>query len=299
MNRLTNFLNDFGTLKDTLTISFRLPCVLLTLVACRTHIYHDGYHNSSTSRCDGVQMKRNKEKRIIRMSQVYKLLKEGGPRKHSELLKATEIPEKTMDRILADWRDLGLIQKRPDAYWSLVEHLRKPYKTKAEKDDALEHSVRLIPGLECILTEYRRSHPDNVKAEADALKVEIEAGPRLKELAEQHLKTGYPSISRQLEGYRGLMEDARLRLGKRKYPKRIVDFVIEGIITFPNTIEDMEKWPLDRNKQPPEDLVAILNRKNVAHSELEREIRKMEFFIQVGTPLDGICEACKDITIHE
>jgi len=244
-------------------------------------------------------MRKNKELWLHRRKRVLELFKER-PYRYSELVKTTRLPEKTVDRILIDLRVLGLIIKRADGYWAWFEQLREPYRTKDEKDDALEHSRKLVPGLESILAEGRQSHSDAVKSEAEAMKVEVEGGPRLKEFSELHLKTGYPALYEKLEEYRELRANARRKLElEGKYPNQIINFVVDGIVTFPKDVEEVKKWPLDQTKQPPEDLIEILNQRADAYSQLEREIRKIELFIQLGRPLDGCCEACKGIKIFK
>jgi len=241
-------------------------------------------------------MGKNKQLWAQKRRQVLELLKTGGAYRYSELVRVTRIAEKTMDRILADLRSLGLIEKRHDGYWAWFEHIRKRYKTKDEKDDDLEHSRLLISGLESILAEDRHSHPDALKAEAEGSRI-LDDPMWIKKLAEEHLKTGYPSQYRKLEEYRALRADIRHKLEQKKYPKRIVSLIVDGMVTFPRNVDEIKGWPWNWKASPPKDLIGVLDQKLKAYSELEHEIHEIELLIHLRKPLDGCCQACKSVGV--
>jgi len=155
----------------------------------------------------------------------------------------------------------------------------------------LEHSKRLILGLDAILV-------GDIKGSMWAIKVESEGGGELKKFAEQHLETGYPSIYKKLKAYRQLRDRTKSMLEQKGYPKRIINFVVDGTATFPN-LEELEKWPWCRPNLLPQDLGDILERTLSVYKELEKEINLLKDRIDMGEPLGGGCESCPNVSILE
>jgi hypothetical protein len=217
-------------------------------------------------------------------------------------------------RYLNDLKYLGWAECK-DGLWFRRYPITRSYKTKAEKDDAWEHSKELVMGLEAILTEGRAGHSDALEIEAfpgpqfasklrsghqdvyDYILTKVGDVKRIKRFAEEHLMTGYPLVYGSLEKYRKLLVDIRRRLEQNNHPEKVIRFVVDGVATFPTDIKDSVNWPLGTDEPIEDDIREALKQKLEAYAELESKIREIEHYVFAREPLDGQCPACKGIRI--
>jgi len=200
-------------------------------------------------------------------------------------LRQTGIPEKTLDRILEEFRVLGIIEK-VNGYWRLKSET--PYKTKDEYDIALQHSKKLLIGLEAILAEDRLGWQPLI-GRGDLLAKVEEEGELAKPFAEAHLRTGYPNIYKKLVEYRELNAKIKKDLVEGGYPLEIVDFVVKGKKSLSANFNDY--------KQKLKELEGVIKQKLEAYSKLMNEVRSLQVMVRLGKPLGGFCRACPNFNI--
>jgi hypothetical protein len=221
---------------------------------------------------------------------------------------------RTVYRYLNDLKYLEDVEEK-EGLWYPCYRTGKPFSTKAEKDDAWEHSKELVVGLEAILAEGRASHSDALETEAfpgphlankfrsgqrdvyDHILTKVGDVNRIRQFAEEHLISGYPLIYESLEKYRKLLVDTRRRLEQNNHPEKVIRFVVDGIATFPTALEDSVKWPWGTDEPIEDDIREALKQKLEAYAELESKIREIEHYVFVREPLDGQCQRCKGIKV--
>jgi hypothetical protein len=118
---------------------------------------------------------------------------------YSELKNKTNIPEKSLARILKEYLEFwGLAKKVTDEdgreKWSWIEDV-KEYRTVRELDADLNHSKKILPAIDMILAEdwtlglrYASDMPQTRDPHMDQAALEF------KESMLQHLESGYPDI---------------------------------------------------------------------------------------------------------
>ena len=129
----------------------------------------------------------------IYIKKVIEALREG-PKTWTEL-KNLGIPEKTLQRALQDYLMYwGLVRKNQRHYFWYEDI--QVFNSDREYQLAIEHSRKLIPGLEGIILEFQ----SKLFKALDFLyrTDEYAEKMRLKDFAKQHLKTGYPQIYKKL-----------------------------------------------------------------------------------------------------
>ena len=137
--------------------------------------------------------------RLDRRRKVIKLLKNKSMR-YTEIVKETGILESTLDRILKELKKLGLAakdeRKRLD-YWRWYTYTKKY--NRLTYDKAIEHAKLLMPGFQSLL-EFGEFYVLSLPPDREEqIKRRI-----LSNFAEQHLKTGYPTIYKNLISFREL-----------------------------------------------------------------------------------------------
>ena len=221
-----------------------------------------------------------------------------------------KIPDKTLDRILKEYLSFwGLIKKvdfmgkeipasqpadtsikKRKGLWSWYETTRT-YNSR-ELELALERSRKLSIGLEAILAEIPNLWTSSERAMEWVRKIEHE-GRKFKPFAEQHLKTGYPEIYEKVMLFRRLGKEIKTVIEEtyKELPERtkqIIQFVVYSA------------EPLGFEPPPISDEVQNINVKRLdVYEELTHDIRLVIMKINMGEPLDGICQLCPRVSIVE
>ena len=236
-----------------------------------------------------------------RMKPVINALREG--KKTWSELKAFDIPDKTLHRILEDYlKKWGLADKEGD-YWVWYEYSRV-FKSRADYDLAIDHSRQLLPALRNILEVAT-----------------IERHP-LYSYVKEHLRF-YPETYRKLEkfeeafnervrelfhkqGHRIITSSNFLRLESVQVKGRFFSrtkFVKKNV---PLMIGDYEKNLSETDLKEIKELRDLLedtkafNERFEIYRELAGDISLLIAKVEVGLePLEGKCSLCPSITISE
>jgi len=168
----------------------------------------------------GIRSHKRRNERIANRKRMLKILREGGPKSYSELVKEMEKSQSTIDRCLQDLgkeKGLGLIDKI-EGRWVWVGNdpigghwVGDPEGMHWEGSDNVyntltDHARNLIPGFKKLLDygvvfEQKLPHYLGIP-----LHSKVTDNDRiLRECAESHLKA-YPTIYEKLEKYRALSD---------------------------------------------------------------------------------------------
>ena len=222
------------------------------------------------------------------------------PIKWTELKTKLKIPERTLSRILEYLQDCGLAKKHKEdggrfGRWFWYEHL-KTYETREDYEIALRHSEELFLGLDAILAEEINlclllPHPlSDLKG-----RNLITEGNELKPFAEEHLKSGYPTIYKKLMEFR----EALSKLQKLKEHYNIKDVFSH----FKVYREDFPEHLSARFKSPREDTPKPIKRLRKQRLESFRELADhflaITLKVKMGEPLRGSCQLCPKVHIIE
>ena len=146
-------------------------------------------------------MKRSKIRRPPKLEYFDRVFEElaKGPKRWSELKEATEIPEKTLARILERISKWGVVTKNEEGKWILnaYTHLYyRTFKSEEEKKLYLKHSEEeLLPGLYRLLQSLGAISKVPLKDlgfEGDEIFLE-----KLEECARSHIRTGILSYRKK------------------------------------------------------------------------------------------------------
>jgi hypothetical protein len=214
----------------------------------------------------------------------------------SEIVRETKLPRRTVTRALDSLEYWGLAKKTKKGgaeYWVWSEHYRV-YETKHDYDLAIRHSRNLMDGLAAV------SNPE--------LFPERVTNPKMKKLvflrdmAEEHLRTGYPSISGEIEEYSVFMK-------KRKILAREVARV-DLDLHFEDVLNEVRLFLLNKRLSRRRDVERLVHKlapekidliNRVEAEKAERNLRiagllqRLELQVMNGEPLDGRCELCPNI----
>lgn len=205
-------------------------------------------------------MTKKEGKRLVKRKKVIDVLRDR-PRKYAELVKETGIPESTMNRILYELGVYELVYKR-GGYWVWYQHAKKPpWKgTPIAYDKAIEHARLLLPGFLSLLESEEFYIPSLPPDHEEELKRRF-----LSRFAEQHIKTGYPTIHENLISFRKL--NAKLQKLKEgevgPFLKKLAGRL--GIITETNW-KSLRKtlWPKENLVEQPPFLLGPFEEQEIA-----------------------------------
>ena len=233
-----------------------------------------------------------------------------GPKRWNELKEATNIPEKTLSRILERISKWGVVSKNEEGKWILnvYAHLYyRTFKSEEEKRLYLKHSEELLPGLYRLLQSLGAISKIPLKDlgfKKDEIILE-----KLEECARSHIKTGYPElwekIKRCCELWRkiaDLIESISPDLSivvtydiplKKTLTEEFDDF-LSKIVCFPwkSLVKIKYKRQVSRLIKMKEELLNLLKE---IYGELILLILKIE---KRGEPLLGECPYCPRITVE-
>jgi len=220
----------------------------------------------------------------------------------SELSKETGIPERTLRRYLTDYLNhWGLAAKDKDGNWAWYETTRF-LAPKEDLEIALQHSRKLIPGLDALAVSL--TSPELYAGNAKGLtEQDIFA---LKEAAENHINNGYPRLSAQITNL-NYLNVQRKELYENATGEPATD-------NWSNLLQDLyyfRKLKLNvpkKNLKRVQKLVKIPSNKLALIDELEeqwqkgyfqtsKDIRDLERKIEQGEPLEGKCKLCPAISV--
>lgn len=196
-------------------------------------------------------------------------------------------------------RDKGkcFLPEQYDVYVSTKKYPRKRFVSKADLEVALNHSRKLVLGLEAIFVDDQLWYPQMEPWSSD---VRTE-GVGLKRFAEEHLKTGYPAIYKKMRAYLDVREELKRLIQKKGYSKEVVDDTRLRIYTLIGPqdyiTENQRKWILSRSKKVPRDLPRIVKENILTFFELDEEIKILEEKISMGEPLSGSCKLCPNVRV--
>ena len=251
-------------------------------------------------------MSKRPSERLIKRKRILDIIKEG-PKTTSQILNLTKkikYPRATVIRILHEFETLKLI-KKIEGFWYWCEYHREFANIK-EYEIMLEHSKGLIPGLQAILTSIF-----GLEEKHD------EKSIKLKEYAEQHLITGYPTVYSKIREFRKANQESKERIAK--YLASLQDKLC-FIITSLKPIEIKPLYPgmfamtyaaspiiEAKTKEEALEFRKILDSITKEeeskllriYKDLSGEVCAIILKVEHGTPLKGKCDACPQIKMKE
>jgi hypothetical protein len=198
-------------------------------------------------------------------------------------------------------RDKGryFLPEQFEVYIRTKKYPKKRFLSKADLEIALNHSRKLILGLEAIFVDDQFWYP---QAEPWATMVRTE-GISLKRFAMEHLKSGYPVIFKKMMTYFEIREKLEWLIEKKHYSKEFVDNVRISLRTAiaPSEYmtEEIKNFIFGRSKKIPEDLAEIMEKNIRTFFELHEEIKNIEAKIENGEPLSGTCKRCPNVRVDK
>ena len=197
-------------------------------------------------------------------------------------------------------RDKGkcFFPEQYDVYISTKKYPRKRFVSKADLEVALNHSQKLVLGLEAFFVDDQLWYP---QVEPWASEVRTE-GMSLKRFAEEHLENGYPAIYKKMRAYLEVREELKRLTQKKGYSKELVDdtrlFMATKIGLHKQYMsEETRNWILTRPRKIPFDLAKIMWDNIQTFYELAVEVNNLKEKIENGEPLSGSCEFCPNVRI--
>jgi hypothetical protein len=221
----------------------------------------------------------------------------------SELLVETGLPERTLRRILTDsLASWGLIIKDKEGNWAWYE-TTKLYATKIDLEIALEHSRKLIPGLDLLAASV--STPEQyVEKTKGLVQQDVFA---LKEAAENHIRTGYPILSAQLTKLENLNAQRKCFFVNVIGESSTEDWssLLQDIHNFRGMKLAVSKKNLGRVQKLvgkiSSDKLALIDELEeqwqTGSDQASKDIRDLERKIEHGTPLEGKCKFCPAVSV--
>lgn len=269
--------------------------------------------------------------RLIRRKKVINILRKKRIR-HNDLVRESEIPETTVERILKELKILDLAdQDREDGivYWAWYEYATV-FSSEEQFKRAIDHSRKLLPGLEVILrTQEGKGEKEDTE----------------RECVEQHLSSGYPKISTKLNKLRkqetelgelkkgkikelldGLQSSEDIEIGPYVYfqgLRPVYDlsswFINQILLRKPPSvyvvpsyhIEGKDKKKVEEMGRKIEQLIKAIDQNELddlaklqdemlrIHTEVAGDIHRLIWRIDHGQPLKGKCDLCPKIEIRE
>lgn len=227
-----------------------------------------------------------------------------------ELEKETGISERTLRRILRDYLSYWkLVAQDKDGNWAWYETTRA-YATKIDLEIALEHSLKLIPGLDSLSASFAvtwyEGKPKGLK-EQDVF--------ALKDAAENHIRTGYPLLSAQITQLNSLKAQ-RKNLYEIATDQPAPDgwsSLLDNLYSFHQFSSDpslkskpkLPKTNLNKVKKllkkiHVDDLALIIKLEKeykIIDEQTARDIQDLKLKITHGEPLEGKCVLCTAINV--
>lgn len=243
----------------------------------------------------------------------------------SELKEITNIPDKSLERILKDYLSFwGLIRKVKDEKdrekWAWIENV-KVYRTVREFDLDLNHSKKIVPAIDAILGEDRMLWPTNIREH------------EFKEFLLQHLETEYRDIYGLVLNLRGILGewDRYLEEIGAKYHMEIDNWVSESARALGHdsiSPAHFERWrgqwqekfgrailtevfgiPIRVSHsmlhileflpdEAKDYATAIQGKRCQIFEDLNSELSKLRSRVNMGRPLDGRCGLCPRVRIE-
>jgi DNA-binding transcriptional ArsR family regulator len=226
----------------------------------------------------------------------------------TKLSDGTELPDKTLARLLEYLDYWGLAKKDEKGRWKWYEEVIT-CESETEYKIAMGHSRKLLKSLPAaIYSETPNSNPRSKMQELQTLK----------EMAEEHIKTGYPELipkisdfaktsserDRLLGEIRTLVHDSKLGEVEKAGDFDVLQNIYHWSIGF-------RKWLVlkkhRRNIQqliakiPPEKLKQICDLERTSMTlvanELQPVIHAISMQVEHGEPLHGKCQLCPKIKI--
>jgi len=161
-----------------------------------------------------------KQPNIIARKKIIDILKDGKALKAKELAIKTDIPIRTLWRILKELKTCGLAEQRPDKYWVWSEYENRWKGSPIEYKACIGHGINLIPGFKELINnavpefwfpQYIRFNQMDEETEKVGTLISYPKLPTytklsiLSECAENHLKR-YPTIYENLRICKSLSE---------------------------------------------------------------------------------------------
>ena len=197
------------------------------------------------------------------------------------------------------FRDNGkyFLPEQFEVYTLTKKYPKKRFVTKADLTIALNHSRKLILGLEAFLVDDQLWYP---QIEPWATMVRT-GGIDLKNFAKDHLESGYPAIYEKMRTYLDVREELKKLIEKKSYSEELVNDARRSlrvaIAPSEYLTEEMKNVILNRSKKVPRDLEIIMEKNIRTFFEFREEIKNIEEKIENGEPLSGSCKLCPNIRI--
>lgn len=197
------------------------------------------------------------------------------------------------------FRDKGkyFLPNQYEFYVSTKKYPKKRFVTKTDLEIALNHSRKLILGLEAIFVDDQLWYP---QAEPWATKIRTD-GISLKNYAKNHLETGYPTVYEKMKTYLDVSEELERLIHKKSYSKELVDDVRRSlrisIAPSEYMTEEIKNFILSQSRKVPRDLAKIMKKNIRTFFELHDEIRNIEEKIRNGEPMNGSCKRCPNVRV--
>ena len=174
---------------------------------------------------------------------------------------------------------------------------------------AREHSRKLIQGLAALGASF--ADPELYAGKAK--EIAIQEASALKEAAEDHIRTGYPSISAQITNLnnlnaqrKNLYENATGQPAPNDWPSLLRRSSLSPKIPTCSSekTSNSEREPKDGEKlieKIPADKLALIDKLEeelqIGDYQTYKDIRDLERKIEHGEPLQGKCKLCPAISV--
>jgi len=260
-------------------------------------------------------MRRSKFRRPSKLEYFDRVFEElaKGPKRWSELKEATEIPEKTLARILERISKWGVASKNEEGKWILNAYTHLYYrifKSEEEKKLYLKHSEEeILPGLYCLLQSLGAIARGALKDLGFDEEEDYEILEKLEEDARSHIKTGYPELHEKIEKCFDLWEKMG-DLINSTHPDLNLVWIYDIPLKKPKT-EKFNSFLARLITLPWDSLIKMRYKRQVARLiEMKDELLSLLkdiygeinlLIIQIerrGEPLLGECPHCPRITIE-
>jgi hypothetical protein len=227
----------------------------------------------------------------------------------TELEKETGISERTLRRILSKYLCYWeLVAKDKAGNWAWYETTRV-YATNMDLEIAREHSRKLIQGLAALGASF--ADPELYAGKAK--EIAIQEASALKEAAEDHIRTGYPSISAQITNLnnlnaqrKNLYENATGQPAPNDWPSLLRD--LHYLRKYQRAVPKKLPIPKENLKMVqkliekiPADKLALIDKLEeelqIGDYQTYKDIRDLERKIEHGEPLQGKCKLCPAISV--
>ena len=200
------------------------------------------------------------------------------------------------ERILRD-KGKYFLPEQYEIYIRTKKYPKKRFVSKADLEVALNHSRKLVLGLEAFFVDDQLWYPQ-VEPWASFVRTD---GVEIMRFAEEHLKSGYPVIYKKMRIYLDVREELRRLIEKKCYSKEFVDDARRSLRTSiaPSEYmtEEIKDFILSRSKKVPSDLAIILEKNIRTFLELHERIKQIEEGIENWEPLSGSCKRCPNVRI--